>query len=141
MTGDGATPIEDRLAEWLIRISGVAVASVFAAGTAVLGAFLAPLRVGTVPVPIGWLVVALGVAVAVWFARWVTRSRFAAVLPAVAWCAVLLPLTSRTGEGDVVVTGDWVGYGVLLAGAVGLVLSAFLVLSVRPDRRPEPRAG
>lgn len=64
-----------------------------------------------------------------WFAVTTTGRRFAALLPAGAWCVVWILAAGRTTEGDLLITNDnWVGLLTLFAGpvafAVGIYVSA-----------------
>ena len=126
--------------ERVLRVVGVVVAAWGAVLSALLAAFLVPLRAGTVPLPLSFAVAAVGAAAAVWFAHWTARARLAVVVPVLAWFVTLLPLTQRTTEGDVVVPGNWVGLGTLLVGACSVTVTAFLVTSPRPSRGGLPPA-
>ena len=84
---------------------------------AVWGAFLVPFRVGATLVPISWVVAVLGnLAVGRAGARLAGPS--GALVPGAVWLAVVVLLSSRRAEGDLVVPGTVVGLVFLVAGAV-----------------------
>jgi Family of unknown function (DUF6113) len=94
--------------------------------TTVWGAFLVPLRVGTVPVPVSVVVavvgnLALGIAGARVVGRWV-----GAVLPGLLWLALALVLGSKRSEGDLVVPAGAVGLAYLVLGAVAATAAVVL---------------
>lgn len=71
------------------------------------------------------LVVALGLSLSVLVTLGLaTGGRRACVLAAVGWLAVVLVLSSRRPEGDLVVAGDGLGYGWLFGGTLVVVLAA-----------------
>lgn len=84
---------------------------------AVWGAFLVPLRIGTVPLPVAVLVALVGNAALGW---WGGRllGRPGAAGPGLVWLAVALSLGSQRREGDLVVPGSAMGLVFLLVGAV-----------------------
>lgn len=85
---------------------------------AVYGAFLVPLRWGTVPVPVCLLSASLGNFALGRAGGRVLGRRTGAAVPGVLWLAVALTLGSSRREGDLVVPGDWVGVAFLAVGAV-----------------------
>ncbi|GAC1325627.1 MAG: hypothetical protein NVSMB13_09100 [Mycobacteriales bacterium] len=102
---------------------------------ALVGGFLIPLRLGRVPVPVSVLVAVLGnIVLAVVGAR-ATGGRPGAVAPWLGWLAVAITLSSGGRGGDIVVTGDLVGYGYLLGGAIAGGMAAVLA---RPRPRDDP---
>ena len=84
---------------------------------AVWGAFLVPLRYGTVPVPVSWLVAVAGNGLLGWYGGRLL-GRPGALVPGVLWLGIALTLGSKRGEGDLVVPGTLVGLVFLLLGAV-----------------------
>ncbi len=114
--------------KWL-RIGAVVVASVGAALTGLLAAFLAPLHIGSVRFPVSLLIVVLGNSAAVGFAYRVGGFRWGVLGPAAAWLAVTLPLGSARAEGDVILANDWVSLSTVLFGGAALAFSIFFALS------------
>jgi hypothetical protein len=99
------------------------------------GAFLLPLRVGGVRVPVSLLVAGLGNAALGW-----AGGRLLGVpgvlVPGLVWLGMAVTLGTRRAEGDLVVTGDLVGTLFLFVGALGFAI-AYGVSSARP-REPPP---
>jgi hypothetical protein len=95
---------------------------------ALWGAFLVPLRVGGVPVPVSWVIAVGGnVGVAVMGAR-LLGHRGAAV-PGLLWLALAATLAARRSEGDLIVAGTLVGLGFLLLGALASAVSYSMLSS------------
>lgn len=91
------------------------------------GAFLVPFRVGSVLVPVSWLVVGGGNAALV-SAGGRLAGRLGAALPAMVWLALALVLVGPRTEGDLVVPTAYagvglVGLGYLLVGALAGAVS------------------
>ena len=84
---------------------------------AVWGAFLVPLRFGTVPLPASWLVAAVGNGLLGW-AGGRLLGRPGALVPGLLWLAIALTLGSKRAEGDLVVPGTVPGLVFLLVGAL-----------------------
>ncbi|MEX2289976.1 MAG: hypothetical protein WD794_06575 [Mycobacteriales bacterium] len=84
---------------------------------ALWGAFLVPLRVGGVPLPVSWLLAAVGNGAVGW-AGGRLLGRPGAALPGLLWLAVALTLGSQRAEGDLIVPGTLPGVVFLLVGAV-----------------------
>ena len=84
---------------------------------ALWGAFLVPLKVGTVPVPLSVVVALVGNGALGW---WGGRllGRLGAAGPGLVWLAVALALGTQRREGDLVVPGSVMGLLFLLVGAV-----------------------
>lgn len=102
------------------RLEGAAaygLVLVLAVELAVWGAFLVPLRVAGVVVPLSWLVAVVGNA-AVGRAGGRLGGRLGAGVPGLLWLGVVMLLTSRRTEGDVVVPAGIVGLVFLVAGAL-----------------------
>ncbi|HEY7223482.1 MAG TPA: hypothetical protein VH561_07725 [Micromonosporaceae bacterium] len=112
--------------EVLLRLAGVVVASAAAFVLAVVGAFLTPLRVGTVLVPVSLVLVVAGLVAIMWFTRAVTARAGFALIPGGVWLIVSLALSVRTHEGDLVlVQQDWVALVYLLLGTVTIGVLAY----------------
>ena len=117
------------MAEVALRVGGTVVAVWAAVLLALIGAFLTPLRVGGVLVPLSVLVAIVGNAGLMRFAYVTTQHRWLAVLPGVVWIALAFVATSGTSEGDIVLTStSWVGPVYLLAGSATVAVSAYRLL-------------
>lgn len=88
----------------------------------VWGAFLLPLRLGGVPLPVGIVLAAATVPLGVAGGR-LLGSRVGAVLPGLLWLGMALQLASLRREGDLVVLGDLRGLAFLGVGTVGALLA------------------
>jgi uncharacterized protein DUF6113 len=89
-------------------------------------------------VPVG-LLTGLGLSLSVFVVAGVaTRSRSGAALAAAGWLLVVLALSVKRPEGDLVVPGTGLGYAWLLGGTVlaGVALSWPYALLPPDDRRP-----
>jgi hypothetical protein len=64
-------------------------------------------------------------------AGWAMESRLAAVVPAVLWMIILVVLSSRRPEGDLVVTGTTAGYVYMFGGAVAALVAIVWTRSAR----------
>jgi hypothetical protein len=117
-----------------LRVVGGVVATIAAALFALLAVLLVPLRIGSVPIPIAFVVVIVGNILVIRYARRVTGSRLGVVGPCVAWFAVMLTAGQRTIEGDVLLPGDWRGLGLLFIGALSLAITAYF--AVAPNLGP-----
>jgi hypothetical protein len=101
-----------------VRVAaGVLVAAV-AVGLALVEAFLVPLRVGTVPLPICVPLAMAGNVVLAKLAARQTGSAAWAVMPPVLWLLVIVVLSLPRPEGDLIVPGTLTGLVFLFAGAV-----------------------
>ena len=134
---------------WLDR-AGVGLVALCAALAAMLEALLVPLYIGSVVFPIAILFAILSNFALPRLARALVPSTPAAVVPFVAWLAVMIGfgLVTRP-EGDVILPGgtlQWVTYGVLfggvLAAAVSIVMSTPAPLAAGPaPPAPRPPSG
>ncbi|MGH3656382.1 MAG: hypothetical protein ACRDUA_06965 [Micromonosporaceae bacterium] len=122
--------------EWAIRVAGGILVCWLAVVSAVVEAFLVPLRVGSTRVPVALLLAVVCNLVLPRLAHWLTRSRLVTMLPAVTWFLVILIFAGGTSEGDIVLAGnDWVGMVLLLAGSASAAAGAyFALLRVKPSR-------
>jgi hypothetical protein len=115
------------LDKWL-RVAALLVATAGAALVGVAAAFLAPLRVGDVRLPISLFIVVVGNVAAVRFAHVVGGYRWGVLLPAAAWLLITLLAGTATTEGDIVLASDWVSTSIVALG--GTSLAAAVVLSI-----------
>ena len=109
--GRAADPLTARVA------AGVLI-SLFSVGLALVEAFLVPLRVGTVPLPICVLLAVAGNVVLTKLAVRQTGSVVVGVLQPVLWLLVVVVLSLPRAEGDLIVPGSATGLVFLFAGAV-----------------------
>jgi hypothetical protein len=109
--GRAADPLAARVA------AGVLI-SLFSVGLALVEAFLVPLRVGTVPLPICVLLGVAGNVVLTKLAVRQTGSVVVGVLQPVLWLLVVVVLSLPRAEGDLIVPGSATGLVFLFAGAV-----------------------
>lgn len=96
--------------------------------SAVAGALLLPIRVGTVPLPVSALVSGLLNAALVWGAAQCTDSPRLAALPLWTWLAAVAALTLGGPGGDVVFGGSGLlGYSVLILLVLGALPPALVL--------------
>lgn len=121
----------------VLRVLGALVAMAGALVTALIEVFLAPLRVGTVRLPLSLLLAVAGNLVLVWYTYRVTGKRAAVALPGLVWAVVMVRASGRTTEGDLLLTGDnWVGLLTILAGTAAFAAGAYAL--ILPRRRQLP---
>lgn len=129
------SPAALRAVDVVSRVVAHTVSILLAVLLALVEAFLLPMRVGPLAVPfISLLLAVVANAGLIRFARYATGSRLGIIAPCVAWIGVLLALSTRTAEGDLVMPGDWRGLGLLFIGAGAFTVSGFLAVSP-PVRR------
>jgi hypothetical protein len=124
------TRIPARVREIALVVAGVVVSVWAAVLLAVAGAFLTPLRIGTVLAPLSVVLGIGGNLVIMWFARRVTLNKYLAVLPGLVWLALTIVASGSTTERDLVLyQGNWVAIVYLYSGCatVGLVAYRLLV--------------
>ena len=101
-------------------------------------AFLVPLRIGTVRVPVSLLVAGLG-NVLLGRAGGRLLGMPGVLVPGVLWIGLAYLLGTRRTEGDLVILGDTVGTLFLVVGALGFA-AAYAMTSLRNEAPPTPRA-
>jgi hypothetical protein len=101
-----------------VRVAAGVLISVLAVGLALVEAFLVPLRVGRVPLPICVLLAVAGNVGLTKLAVRQTGSIGWGVLQPVLWLVVVIVLSVPRAEGDLVVPGSLTGLVFLFAGAV-----------------------
>ncbi|MDP9435473.1 MAG: DUF6113 family protein [Actinomycetota bacterium] len=124
--------VEDDRGEQVERGVAFALVLLLALLTGLWGAFLVPLRVGGVALPVSVLLAGVGNGVLCW-AGGQLLGRLGAGLPGLLWFAVAVLLQTRRPEGDLVVPGTWTG---LLFLVVGSLAAAVAVGLAPPGRRP-----
>ena len=127
--------MQDDRAEQVERGAAYALVLVLALLTGLWGAFLVPLRVGGVALPLSVLVAGVGNAV---LCRAGGRlfGRLGAGLPGLLWFGVVVLLQTRRPEGDVVVPATVTGLLFLVVGS----LTAAVTVGLAPALR-RPSAG
>jgi hypothetical protein len=101
-----------------LRVAAGGLISLFSIGLAVVEAFLVPLRIGTVPLPLSVLLAVVGNAGLTKLAVRQTGSIVWGVLQPVLWLLVIVVLSLPRPEGDLIVPGSLTGLVFLFAGAV-----------------------
>jgi hypothetical protein len=104
------------LPRW-VRIAGGVLVGAGAVEAAVLEVFYAPLRIGTVLLPIS---VVAAIALNVWLPSLMvaaTGNRYTPMVPGALWLLVVVGLSLGRPEGDVLLPGNWVGLLLLFGGA------------------------
>ncbi|MGY1743944.1 hypothetical protein [Blastococcus sp. SYSU D00695] len=114
--------------------AGGLVAAALAVWAALVEVLWLPLRVGDVPLPVSIPAALAANLLLVTLTHRVTGSRVAAVLPALAWLAVVLVASQQRAEGDLLLTGSWQGLAFLLVGVLGASLAVGRVLAGAPRR-------
>src|SRR5262249_5336660 len=136
----GSTP-PPRWVEPALRIAGTIVGTLLGFVTAVYEVYLTPLRItgaGHARVPVAVLVAIVANAGLVRFTRVVTARIGPALLPDLAWLAVMLMAGTGTADGALLITGDnWVGVATILCGAAAWAIAGY-VLILRDKRGPRP---
>jgi hypothetical protein len=133
-SSDAVTPVgavPERVRELVLVISGAVVSIWAAVLLAVTGAFLTPLRIGTVPAPVSILLGIGGNALIMWFAYRVTRIKVLAVVPGLIWVALTFLESGATSERDVVLLGNWVAVAYLYSGCATVAVVAYRLLLPR----------
>ena len=100
------------------RVAAGVLTSLFSVVLALVEAFLVPLRVGTLPLPICVLLAVAGNVVLTKLAVRQTGSVVVGVLQPVLWLLVVVVLSLPRAEGDLIVPGSATGLVFLFAGAV-----------------------
>jgi hypothetical protein len=101
-----------------MRVAAGVLISLYSVGLAVVGAFLVPLRIGTVPLPVSVLLAVVGNAGLTKLAVRQTGSIVWGVAQPVLWLLVIVVLSLPRPDGDVIVPGTVTGLVFLFAGAV-----------------------
>ncbi len=112
----------------------VVVASVLTALLAVWAAFLVPLRVGTIPLPVSLTLLVAVLALGMLAGR--AAGWLGALGPTVAWFVVTLPLSTPRREGDLIIQGSTIGTLYLLLGTLGWGLVVAAAAVRRPAATP-----
>ncbi|WP_428963658.1 hypothetical protein [Micromonospora fluostatini] len=122
-----------RVADLALRVAGGVVVVVAAVLTVVLELLLSAVRVGGYLIGVSALI-AIGANIALsWFAHETVGTRWAVVLPALPWFAIMSVAAVRTDEGDLLLAGDnWVGLAMIVTGAMTFAVMGFRQILVPP---------
>lgn len=120
------------------RVAGTVVGVGLGAMSALWEVMISPMHVtvghSLIRVPLATLLAVVGNLALVWGTRLVTGKTSLALLPGLAWFLVMLAASTKTGEGDLLITSDnWVGLTAILFGAAAWVGSGY-VLAYRRAR-------
>ena len=100
--------------------------------SAIMGAFLLPLRVGPVPLPVAAVLSGLLNMVLVWAAGYWTQGGRLAGLPLWTWMATVAVLSLRGPGGDIVFGGPGImGFSLILLMVLGALPAAVLLRRMR----------
>jgi hypothetical protein len=126
----GETPAETPTrAEAFISGGAYGVLAVGGAALGVAGSFWQDVDLGPVPLlAIFFVLLNFG---AFRLAGWAMGTRLGAVVPAVGWLVVVIFMSSKRPEGDLVISGSAAGYVFLLGGAIAAVVA---IARSRPTR-------
>jgi hypothetical protein len=120
-----------------VRVTGGVVALLAGAGSALVEGLLAPLRLGDWPLPVAPVLGAvLGVPL-VAYAAWSTSTRIGGIAPLVGWFAMMGVLVVPTAEGDLILTGNGMGFAVFLCGAGSLFVGLYRLSAATRGRHAE----
>ena len=126
--------VPERVRELALVVSGAIVSLWAALLLSVVGAFLTPLRIGTVQAPVSIVLGIGGNALIMWFAYRVTRSKGFALLPGLLWVVLTFFGSGTTSERDIVLLGNWVAIAYLYSGCATVGVVAYRLLVPRPPR-------
>lgn len=130
-----------RVVDLVLRVAGGVLAAFGGVLTAVLELVLAGARVAGQLIGVSVLVAVVANVVLSWFAHTTVGRRWAVVLPALPWFAMMVVAAGRTDEGDLLLTGDnWVGLAMIVAGAMTFAVMGFRLI-LAPPAGPRSTTG
>jgi hypothetical protein len=113
-------------------VFGAVVGVAGAVVAAVVEAFLTPLRWDTIRLPVSVLLAVLTNLLLLWFTYRATGHKLVALLPGLVWMVLMVLVSDRTAEGDIVLAANnWVVYTTILAGVTAYVIGAYRLLTQR----------
>ena len=121
-----------RAADLALRTTGGVVAVVAALVTGVLELLLAYLRIGGVLIGVAVPLTLVANYLLARFAVAAVGRRWAIALPALTWFLLMVVAASPTEEGDLLLTGSWVGLLMLIGGSVTFAVVAFRMIMQGP---------
>jgi len=114
----------------IVRVLGAVVGIAGAVVTAVIEALYTPLRWDTVRLPVSVVFAVLTNLVLLWFTFRATGHKLVALLPGLVWMFLMIMVSDRTAEGDIVLAANnWVVYTTLLGGVTAYVIGAYRLLT------------
>ncbi len=124
-------------AEIALRIGGtlVGVALAIASGVweAVLTTWYVIISGHVIRLPVAALLAVIGNLAIFWFVRKVTGKLSLVIFPVLAWLAVMVAAGNVTSDGDLIVSGTWVGVTTLLFGTAAWAVPGYrAILKQRP---------
>lgn len=119
------------LRETIFRVLGTLAGVGLGIMGAIWEAVLTPLHIGSIRSPAAVIAAVLGNAAIVFFTYFVTRRLGLALLPGAAWLIVMFLATYKTSEGDLIVTGTWVGALTFFLGCLGWAASGYTLIIFR----------
>jgi hypothetical protein len=122
----GLEPADPRLAAFVTG-GAYGVLAVLGLALGLIGSFLFSGTVGSVPVAA--IVLVLLNFGCFQLAGWAMRSALGALAPAVTWMIVVVLMSARRPEGDLVVTGTLPGYVFMVGGMVAALIAVVVALS------------
>jgi hypothetical protein len=131
-TGTRPAALEPTVLPLWVRVAGGVLVGIGAVEAAVFEVLYAPLRVGTVLLPVSVLA---ALVLNWWLPKLMlaaTGAPYSPIVPAALWVVVVLGLSLGRPEGDVVLPGNWVGLLLLFGGAGA---AAWGVARTLPPRR------
>ena len=120
-----------------VRPASYVVVLVLTLLLAIWGAFLVPLHIGSVPVPLGLALALAVIPLGLAGGRLVGHRRGVAG-PVLVWLFTAALFSSQRREGDLVITNSGFGIGFLLLSMLG---GAFSIGAWRPPASPAPDPG
>ena len=123
-----------RSLELVVRIAGLLVAVLATICTAVLEIFLAPLRVGGVPVGVAIVAAVVANLAICWFAVSTVGRGWAVAPPWAVWTVIMFFAAGvRSTEGDYLISGDnWVALVMILTGSLTFAVWTYRMILRRP---------
>ena len=114
-----------------MRIVGFVVALALTVLTAAFEAYLTPLYWGEHRLPVSVMAAVVVNVALIWFTVEVTGRRLSVAAIAVVWVTIMVLASTRTSEGDLVLTdNNWVGIATMLAGSLTYAVAGYrLVLT------------
>jgi hypothetical protein len=129
-------PALSRILDLLLRVAGGVLAVIAAVLTATLELIFATARVAGYLIGASVLLAILANVVLSWFAYQTVGRKWAVMLPAVTWFALMVLAAGGTSEGDILLAGNnWVGIVTIIAGSMAFAVMGFRLITA-PATKP-----